>query len=114
MEVSFATVLAIALTYAGMGGLCLAMDRHHTQVWTKKSPHLQRLLRVVGWALLVLALWPCIRAWGPSVGVVNWIGFLSASAFALVLMLPYWPRSAALLAGVATLGGLPLLLFGAA
>lgn len=110
MSVAIAIALAGALCYAGMTAICLSMDRHHTQVRGRKSPALQRLLRPAGWALLVLALWPCVGAWGSSVGVVIWFGFLSAGALALVLLLPYQPKGAAWLMGLGLVGGLPLLL----
>nr|WP_187670131.1 DUF3325 domain-containing protein [Pseudomonas carbonaria] len=101
--------LALALSYAGMAGLCLGMDRHHVQVWPRKSRARQRLLRLAGWLLLAAALWPCLRAWGGAVGTVVWCGVLTAGALALVLLLPYRPRLAAWLAAFSTLGALPLL-----
>ncbi|MCY1269551.1 hypothetical protein D9M68_246000 [compost metagenome] len=101
--------LVLALGYAGLAGLCLGMDRHHLQVWPRKSAARQRLLRLAGWLLLAAALWPCLRAWGNAVGPVVWLGALSAAAFTLVLLLPYRPRLAAGLAGFLTLGALPLL-----
>lgn len=102
--------LVLALSYAGMAGLCLGMDRHHQQVWKAKAPGRQRLLRLAGWLLLAAALWPCLRAWGQAVGPVVWLGAQSAAAFALVSLLPYRPRLAAGIAGIFTLGALPLLL----
>lgn len=101
--------LALGLSYAGMAGLCLGMDRHHQQVWSVKAPARQRLLRLAGWLLLALALWPCVQAWGAAVGSVAWLGMLSAAALALVLLLPYRPRLAASLAGLLAVTGLPLL-----
>lgn len=113
MSLSLAVLLAIALCYAGMAGLCLAMDRHHSQVWKAKAPTRQRLLRVAGWLLLALAVWPCVQIWGGAVGPVVWCGMLSVGAFTLVLLLPYRPRIAALLAAVAAGVGLPVLLLSA-
>jgi hypothetical protein len=46
----------------------------------------------VGALLLALAVWPCVAAWGTTVGVVAWLGFLSAGAGVLVGLLPYAPR----------------------
>lgn len=110
MDVPLASWLAGSLCYAGLSGLCLAMDRHHRQVWTGKAPAAQRGLRLAGWLLLALALWPCILAWGAAVGVVLWLGWLAVGGLLLVLLLPYRPRAAALLAALALLGSLPLLL----
>ena len=110
MTLTLAATLAIALCYAGMAGLCLAMDRHHSQVWKHKAPTRQRLLRVAGGLLLAVAVWPCVLIWGGAVGPVVWLGMLSVGAFALVLLLPYRPRTAALLAAIAAGAGLPTLL----
>ncbi|MGL4316030.1 MAG: DUF3325 domain-containing protein [Pseudomonas sp.] len=113
MSVAFALILGSALCYAGMAALCLGMDRHHQQVWSRKAPRLQRGLRLAGWLLLGVALWPCIRAWGSSVGVVIWFGLLTGAALLLVLLLPYRPKGAALLMALTLLGSLPALLWSA-
>lgn len=113
MNMMLALLLGAALSYAGMAALCLGMDRHHRQVWAGTAPARQRLLRTLGWLLLAAAIWPCIRAWGGSVGVVIWFGLISAAALVLVLLLPYRPKAAALLMGVAAAGSLPALLWSA-
>jgi hypothetical protein len=101
-------VCALALAYAGMAGLCLAMERHHKQVWRRHAaPAAARRLRYGGALLLALALWPCLAGWGASVGPLLWLGVLSAGALPLALLLPYAPRlvprSAALALAVALL-----------
>ncbi|QIB65130.1 DUF3325 domain-containing protein [Kineobactrum salinum] len=105
-------LLPLLLCYAGMTGLSLAMPRHQRQVWpaVALAPPYRNGLRALGTGLLALALLPCIRAWGPSVGVVLWLGYLSAGAGGLVLLLSWRPRSAALLAGVAVAVTVPVLL----
>ena len=106
LTIPAAAVLAFALSYAGMAGLCLAMDRHHAQVWKRDASVRTRWgLRTGGWLLLALAIVPCIAAWGATVGVVVWLGFLSAGALLLAGLLPYAPRAASVLAGVFTVGG---------
>ena len=114
MGTTLALILGASLCYAGMAALCLGMDRHHQQVWSRKAPRLQRGLRLLGWALLAVAVWPCVQAWGSSVGVVIWFGLLSAGALVLVLLLPYRPKGAALLMALALLGSLPVLVWSAA
>jgi hypothetical protein len=108
-DTALASVIALALAYAGMALLCLAMDRHHQQVWGCEPSRRCRLgLRGGGSALLALALLPCVAAWSATVGTVLWLGFLSAGVLPLILLLPYAPRatawSAPLLAGAGLAG----------
>ncbi|MDC8758710.1 DUF3325 domain-containing protein [Janthinobacterium fluminis] len=101
---------ALALSYAGMAGLCLAMDRHHGQVWGRDAaPPRRRGLRAGGALLLALSLWACVTAWSGSVGFVAWLGVLAAGALLVVGQLPYAPRllpRSAALAGAAALAAL--------
>ena len=62
-----------------------------------------------GAVLLALAIWPCVAGWSATVGVVAWLGFISAGALLVALLLPYAPRllfRSSLLAAVAALAGL--------
>ncbi|NHZ94764.1 DUF3325 domain-containing protein [Massilia sp. CCM 8734] len=108
-----ASLLALGLAYAGMGLLCLAMDRHHVQAWRREpSVRLRLGLRGAGAILLALALLPCVATWGGTVGTVLWLGFLSAGALPLVFLLPYAPRAtacSAMLAAPAALAALAVL-----
>ncbi|WP_312436435.1 DUF3325 domain-containing protein [Janthinobacterium sp.] len=105
---------ALGLTYAGMASLSLAMDRHHGQVFGRDAaPSVRRALQLAGSVLLALAIWPCVAGWSATVGVVAWLGFLSAGALAVALLLPYAPQllfRSSLLAAVAALAGLAILL----
>jgi hypothetical protein len=102
VSVSTAVALALTTSYAGMAGLCLAMDRHHGQVWGRDaSPTLRHVLRALGTVLLAGGFLLCMGAWGGAIGPVVWVGFLSAGALALVLLLPYAPRFAGVLAAIA-------------
>lgn len=94
------TAVALLLCYAGMAGFSLAMRRHHDQVWPRRRrPGWEApALRWLGALLLALALELCIRAWNYGVGIVIWLGLLSAGALPLALLLAYRPRPAALLA----------------
>ena len=104
MDAGVATLVALALAYAGMASLCLAMDRHHKQVWGRDASDRARWsLRCAGSLLLALAALPCTEAWGASVGVVAWLGLLSAAALLVAGSLPYAPRWSARLPIVAVL-----------
>ncbi len=105
LPIAAACLMAMAFSYAGMAGLCLAMDRHHAQVWDRDAGHAtRRVFQCLGWSLLALAIVPCVQAWGASVGTVAWLGFLSVGALVLSGLLPYAPRFAAGLAPVAAAG----------
>jgi hypothetical protein len=108
MTTGYAAWLALALAYAGMAALSFAMDRHHEQLTRlREVPARRRVsLRLAGSALLAAAAVPCVAAWGATVGTVAWLGFLSAGALPVALLLPYRPRGVAGLAACAAVAGL--------
>lgn len=91
-----APLAALALAFAGMAGLALAMDRHHEQVTGRAEvPRTRRLvLRWVGGLLLALSQAACIVAWGATVGVTAWCGFLTAGGLLVGVLMTYAPRLA--------------------
>lgn len=107
MTTVWASLLGLALAYAGMSCLSFAMDRHHEQLTRGREVPARRrtALRVVGVLLLAAAVVPCVMAWGPTVGSVAWLGFLSAGALPVALLLPYRPRAVAWGAGSAAVAG---------
>jgi hypothetical protein len=91
--------LAASLAYAGVSGLCLAMPRHHLQVWHRHPSLATRVsLRIAGWLCLAAALAASVAALGWPIGSVAWFGLFFVAALALVLLLAYVPRFAAALA----------------
>lgn len=97
-------LLALLMCYVGFVALCLSTDRHHGELLhSKPSPRRRLALRVAGWALLVLAIWPAVAVTGWGQGLVEWCAVLMLSALLLVLLLPYRPRLALILAGVGLL-----------
>ncbi|MCK9801215.1 hypothetical protein BK634_28825 [Pseudomonas chlororaphis] len=97
-------LLALLLCYAGFTGLCLAMDRHHADVLGHKASARRRQgLRLGGWALLSLSLAAAVDAAGWGLGLVQWCAVLMLSGLLLVLLLPYRPRLALLMAGLGLL-----------
>ena len=111
-------LVALLLCYAGMTALCLALRRHRDQVLQSAAPRYRRrswepvLLRLLGMALLGLALVPCVRQSGVVVGVVVWCGFVSAGALLLTGLLAYRPVTAAVLS-IAAVPALLLMIWGA-
>ena len=53
--------------------------------------------------LLGVSIWPSVLGAGWSQGLVEWCAVLMLSALLLVLLLPYRPRLALILAGLALL-----------
>lgn len=105
-------LLALLLCYAGFTALCLATDRHHGELLRSKPTPARRLgLRAAGWLLLTLSVWPAVAATGWGRGLVEWCAVLMLSALLLVLLLPYRPRLALVLAGVGLLAS-PVATFG--
>lgn len=100
------------LALAGFTGLCLAMERHHEQVFgSRRIPSGRgRRLRWAGWLLLAASLLPPVLAQGWGFGLVSWAGLLTAAALLLVLLLAYRPGVVAVLGAVSLPLGLLLLL----
>lgn len=103
-----ASAVALALSYAGMAGLSLAMDRHDEQVMghSEVPPAWRRMLRATSGVVLALALLACTGAWGATVGFTAWWGFLTAGGVLVAWLMAYRPRQAAAGAGVALVFGL--------
>lgn len=97
-------LLALLMCYAGFTALCLSTDRHHGELLhSKPSARRRWVLRVMGWLLLALSIWPAVTLAGWGQGLVEWCAVLMLSALLLVLLLPYRPRLAMMLAGVGLL-----------
>jgi hypothetical protein len=60
------TSIALGLTCLGCLLLSLSLRRHYRVVFADESGYARRLwpLRLSGYALVVLALWPCVREFG--------------------------------------------------
>ena len=86
--------LGLILAYAGMLGLCLAMDRHWKQLASAFEPGWQRLCRPLGWLLLTLSLLVAWQVWPPAMAPVGWLGMPSLGGISLLFLLPYQPRLA--------------------
>lgn len=94
------TLIALALGCAGMTCLSLALERHHEQVFGRRTVPAarRRLARLGGCLLLALALGLCVRTRGWGIGLAAFCALATASILPVAWLLPYAPR---LLAGVA-------------
>jgi len=102
------TVLSFALAYIGFSTLCVAMERHHGEVFGTRRipPRRQITLRVAGWLLLAASFPVVITQWGWSFGPVAWCGMLTLAALPIVLLLPWRPRLVLWLAPAACMLGI--------
>lgn len=81
----------MALSLAGLALLSLSMHKHHRDLFgTPPTPWRTWTLRAAGWTLLGLSVGACVIGWGVSVGVVLWIGMLTAAASAVTAGLSWW------------------------
>lgn len=73
--------LVFGLSLAGFVALALAMERHQEDLFGQAlAPRRTRVLRVVGWAALLLALAAAVQAKGWSLGLVTLSGHTSLCA----------------------------------
>lgn len=99
---------ALCLAYAGFASLSLAMDRHWSDRFGREAqPGRWRVpLQLAGTGLLGGSLWVCLAQEGLGIGLVAWLGCLTASGIALVLTLTYWPKAITVAGPLMLLGGL--------
>lgn len=85
--------IAFGLTCLGCLLLSLSLRRHYRQVFADESRYGQRLwpLRIAGYALVALALWPCIQLLGAPIGICLWLSILALAAFLVIMLLTYRP-----------------------
>ena len=82
------------LACSGIVLLGLSLKRHYLQVWPQsRNFRVWGLLcRVIGYAMVVVSLWPCIEANGIWIGLVLWTSMLAVAAFLQTMLLTYWPK----------------------
>ncbi|PXA85325.1 DUF3325 domain-containing protein [Caulobacter sp. D4A] len=86
------------ISFAAFTCMALAMKKHGSSLAWKSLPS-QRVLRILGWVLLALAATTAVARLGAPLGVTTWVGQMCVAASLLVLLLSWWPRLAAILAG---------------
>lgn len=81
------TAALMLVSVAAFAALALGMDRHARDVLGRApSPARRVALRVIGWALLGLALALGMAGWGQTVGVAEWTAALTAATVPLVML----------------------------
>ncbi|MEX0292022.1 DUF3325 domain-containing protein [Pseudomonas putida] len=87
-------MLSVALIgFAGFAALCLAMEKHFSDLLGRKPAIGQlRGLRIAGWSLLLASLLLSLHLRGWAHGLVEWVAVLMAGVTLWVFALPYQPR----------------------
>ena len=97
------------IAFAGVVALCLAMEKHFSDLLGRKPrPGQLRLLRSAGWLLLLLSLVLSVHLRGWAYGLVEWTAVMMAGVTLWVFGLPYQPRLLLSLAAASVVLG-PLL-----
>lgn len=97
-------LLVTLLCYVGFTALCLSMSRHYSElVGGSLTLGRGRVLKLSGWAVLLLSLWFAVISQNPGQALVQWFAALMGSAVLLVFVMSYWPRLALSLAGIGAL-----------
>ncbi|MEM7100011.1 MAG: DUF3325 domain-containing protein [Pseudomonadota bacterium] len=73
-------VLVFLLLMLGLVALCLSMNRHHRQVFsTSVSASRQRLLRLIGYPVLILSAIVAVNAYGVGLGLTLYTGLFTVA-----------------------------------
>ncbi|MBK4990798.1 DUF3325 domain-containing protein [Pseudomonas sp. S60] len=100
------------IAFAGFAALCLAMEKHFSDLLGRKPrPGQLKALQVAGWLLLVVSLVLSVHLRGWAYGLVEWAAVIMAGVTLWVFVLPYQPRLLLKLAAVSVLMGPLLALF---
>lgn len=91
--------IAFGLTCLGCLLLSLSLRRHYRQAFADESNYPRRLwpMRIAGYTCVALALWPCARQFGLSIGLCLWLSVLALAAFLQIMLLTYRPHRVAVL-----------------
>jgi hypothetical protein len=85
--------LNLALSFAGLAALCLAMDRHHRAIFHGVPSRARaRALRWTGWCGIAASFAAAVITADWNFGPVQWIGSLTGAALILVGLVSYRPR----------------------
>jgi hypothetical protein len=93
--------LGFGLACLGFLLLSFSLRKHYRLVWPESTDFSQWVWcnRLLGYALVFLALVPCIVAYDVWIGLVLWLSLLALAAILATLFLTYWPSRSLLFAG---------------
>lgn len=77
----------------GLSCLAASMSKHQRDLFVAPlSQKITKFLQVAGWSIIVLSAFIAIYVAGISVGLSEWVGVLTFSAFIVGLIITYQPR----------------------
>jgi Protein of unknown function (DUF3325) len=84
-------IIAFGLICLGCTLLSASLRRHYRQIFSDESTYERRLwpMRIAGYGLTLLALWPCIVLFGVPIGIVLWLSMFALVAFLQIMLLTY-------------------------
>lgn len=94
--------IAYGLIFLACLLLSLSQRRHYVRVFADASTYERRRwpLRMAGYGCLLLALWACVREFGPWIGLILCLAMLALAAFVQIMLLAYRPRSVTVYGGL--------------
>jgi hypothetical protein len=86
-------LIALGLVLPGCLLLSLSLRRHYRQAFGEDSDYAQHRwpMRIAGYALVALALVPCILLHGAPIGICLWLSIVALGAFLVIMLLTYRP-----------------------
>jgi hypothetical protein len=89
---TFLTLAAPLFILLGFAALCLGMEKHHKEYFSRAPAAWlrPRCLRVLGWLGLALSFAACVAGEGWQIGPLLWFGWLSVLGLALVFARPWF------------------------
>ncbi|MDR1367821.1 MAG: DUF3325 domain-containing protein [Candidatus Accumulibacter sp.] len=110
---TYPNILIFALSAAGLGFVCLGMDRHAKQALGKAPPLPRGRARLgLGAAMLVLSFGSSVQAYGVSIGITVFFGVIAIVSAGIALSIAYRPSLLRFLGGLAALVAMSVALAG--
>lgn len=88
---ALSTIVALLfMLYGALGLICLAKEKHFSQLFNREAqPLMLKLLHAAGWLLLAISLVIALQIWPFGLALVAWFGALSLMQAAVVLVFAY-------------------------
>ncbi|HAL87492.1 MAG TPA: hypothetical protein DCM31_11985 [Deferribacteraceae bacterium] len=82
-------LLSVLMVLIGFFLVSITMERH-SKGFSMTNKY---LFRILGWIILFIALFPCIKEWNTAIGIAAWFGIMSLTGSIFVMVLSYLPEN---------------------